>query len=237
MGLPVSVHVRGQEPLVDGAEPYVEHLFAYLRRADATFSTFREDSELLRVRRGELDLEDAHPWIVEVMDLCAEAEDRTDGLFSARAPDGGGARVFDPTGLVKGWAVSAAAEHLRLAPGIEYLVNAGGDITAGLGRGSLGADRADPWRVGIEDPSDRTQIARVVTLTSGGVATSGSAARGAHVYDPRTGIPVAGGGSASVLGPDLLWADVWATAAYVDPVAADALLRERDPAYELVHVA
>lgn len=231
MGMPISVHLRGPEHLVARAEPHVANVFAHLRRVERVFSTYRDDSDLMRVRRGELDIGQAHPWLAEVAVLCDEAEERTDGLFSARSPRGR-ARVFDPTGLVKGWGVAEAAEHLRLAPGIDHLVNAGGDIVAGTGQGRTGA--VTPWRVGIEDPADRTQIARIVDLARGGVATSGAAARGAHVYDPRTGSAVSAGGSATVVGADLVWADVWATAAFVDPVAVAALLPERQPGYELI---
>jgi thiamine biosynthesis lipoprotein len=71
----------------------------------------------------------------------------------------------------------------------------------------------------------------MVPLRVGGLATSGSAARGAHVVDPRSGTPVARPGSASVWGPSLMWADVWATALYVDPEQGQAALHELDPAY------
>ncbi len=77
-----------------------------------------------------------------------------------------------------------------------------------------------PWRVGIEDPAERTRLAATVELTVGAVATSGNAARGAHITDPRTGSPVDRPGSATVTGPSLLWADIWATAIFVDPEAA-----------------
>ncbi|WP_241259731.1 FAD:protein FMN transferase [Rhodococcus sp. KRD197] len=45
--------------------------------------------------------------------------------------------------------------------------------------------------------------------------------RGAHIIDPRTGRGVEHPGSATVAGPDLLWADVWATATFIDPTALD----------------
>lgn len=53
------------------------------------------------------------------------------------------------------------------------------------------------------------------------------------MLDPGRGTPVTRPGSATVVGPDLLWADVWATAAYVDPERAAALLRDRNPEYRL----
>ena len=38
----------------------------------------------------------------------------------------------------------------------------------------------------------------------------------------------------TVTGPDLMWADVWATAAWVDPTEAARLLVSRDPAFRLL---
>jgi thiamine biosynthesis lipoprotein len=54
--------------------------------------------------------------------------------------------------------------------------------------------------------------------------------------DPRTGEGVTRTGSATVTGPDLLWADVWATAAWVDPEQAVRLMSDRDPAYSLLRL-
>jgi thiamine biosynthesis lipoprotein len=226
MGLPVSIHVRADRPgVLDGHEvrTAVEQAFAVLRRVDLVFSTWREDSELMRVRRGDLDPARAHPWLVEVEQLCAEAHRRTAGLFSASY----GADGYDPTGVVKGWAVEQAAMHLRHVQGISWCVNAGGDLLAGTGRGAS----PSTWRVGLEDPRTPGVVAARIPLRVGGLATSGAAARGAHVVDPRTGADIAGDGSATVWGPTLVWADVWATALFVDPSAGEAALAAADPAY------
>ena len=222
MGLPVSLHVRGRvdQPEVATA---VEQVWGVLRRADAVFSTWRQDSELMRLRRGDLSAAQAHPWLAEVEQLCVAAERRTGGLFSASF-DGA---HHDPTGLVKGWAVERAALHLRHVPGISWCVNAGGDLLAGAGREAA----PSTWNVGIEDPRTPGAVAATVALRAGGLATSGAAARGAHVVDPRSGSPIDRAGSATVWGPTLLWADVWATALFVDPAAGNHALAGADPAY------
>ncbi len=129
---------------------------------------------------------------------------------------------------MKGWAVEGAARHLALSARTTFCINAGGDIVAG--RGSQAGD-ARPWRIGIEDPRERSRIAATVDVTAGAVATSGTAARGAHITDPRTGQPVARAGSVTVTDPDLLWADVWATALFVDPAAGERAMGALDPAY------
>ena len=232
MGMPVSVHVRAVEPTRPDLEAGVARVYAHLRKVDAVLSTWRADSDLLRLQHGER--EEAHPWVADVTELCLEAEERTDGLFRAWRRRPGGRLAYDPTGLVKGWAVAAAAAHLDVVPEIAYSIGAGGDIVVGAGRGLSAA--APSWRIGIEDPRQPGVVARVVTVGRGAVATSGAAVRGAHVVDPRTGLGVTRSGSATVVGPDLLWADVWATAAWVDPGRAERLMAERDPAYGLITI-
>ena len=90
MGMPVSVHVRTVEPTRPDLEAGVARVFSHLRRVDAVLSTWRADSDLLRLQHGEAD--DVHAWVADVTELCLEAEERTDGLFRAwrRRPGGGG---------------------------------------------------------------------------------------------------------------------------------------------------
>ncbi len=232
MGMPVSVHVRAVEPTRPDLEAGVARVYAHLRKVDAVLSTWRADSDLLRLQHGERD--EVHPWVADVTELCLEAEERTDGLFQAWRRRPGGRLSFDPTGLVKGWAVAAAAAHLDVVQEISDSIGAGGDIVVGAGRGPSAT--VPTWRVGIEDPRHPGAVARVVSVRRGAGATSGAAARGAHVVDPRTGKAIGRDGSATVVGPDLLWADVWATAAWVDPDRAATLMADRDPGYALLTI-
>jgi len=222
MGMPISIHVRG--PLAregaGGAEEAVGRAMDDLRRVEAVFSTYRADSEISRMRAGTLAATEADPWVREVVALCDEARDRTGGWFDAHLPGPDGVRRFDPTGLVKGWAVERAARALAAQlPDHDALVNAGGDV-------ALRCDRTDTpdWRLGIEDPADRTRLLATVPLRTGGMATSGTAARGAHIIAPRTGERVDRGGSVTVVGPDLTWADVHATAAFAQGDGAERYL-------------
>ena len=231
MGMPISIHVRAHDPDRPEVVGAVERAFAHLQRVDRVLSTWRADSDLLRLQHGEIDEPD--DWVAEVTDLCLEAEERTDGLFAAWRALPLGRAVFDPTGLVKGGGVEGAAAHLELAPKITWSIGAGGDIVCGTGRGMR--DQDPVWRIGIEDARQAGRIVDVVPLSRGAIATSGSAARGAHIRDPRTGRALDHPGSVSVTGPRLLWADVWATAAYVDPTRAARLIQERDPAYRLIN--
>jgi thiamine biosynthesis lipoprotein len=190
-------------------------VFAALAADDAMFSTYRADSTVSAIRRGELRLNVAGPRVREVAALCDEAARRTGGAFSAWRPGPDGKPTFEPSGLVKGWAVEQAfdvlSERLAELGPHDLLINAGGDI-------AVRCDRADTpdWRIGIEDPRERARMLRVLDLRNGAVATSGTAARGPHIVHPTTGAPAEGLLSATVIGPSLLWADVYATAAFVD---------------------
>ena len=230
MGTVASVHVRAEDADAPQVHAAVRRVFAHLRRVDGVLSTWRADSDLLRLQHRETT--EAHAWVADVVELCLEAEERTEGLFSAWRHRPGGRTVFDPTGLVKGWAVAGAAEHLALVPGVSYGVGVGGDVVVGTGPGVGPA--APEWRVGIADPARAGVVADVVAVRRGAVATSGAAERDGHVVDPRTGLPVRRPGSATVVGPDLTWADVWATAAWVDSVRVERLLRRRDEGLRLV---
>jgi thiamine biosynthesis lipoprotein len=109
--------------------------------------------------------------------------------------------------------VERAARHLDQLEGIDWLVNAGGDVLCRASHGPA-------WRVAVEDPRDRSRVLRVLALEHGAVATSGCAARGAHITDPRTGRAATTLLSATVVGPSLTWADVLATAAFVEGPAS-----------------
>lgn len=214
MGLPVSVTVRGPEARGDRADGVVQALYADLRRADRVFSTYRADSEVSLLRSGALAAQLASEQVREVLGLCEQARDLTGGCFDAELPQPDGRRLLDPSGLVKGWAVERAAQVLDGLDGVDWLVNAGGDV---LGRALHG----EPWRVAVEDPRDRSQLLCVLPVTGGAVATSGTAARGRHLVDPRTGGAAADTLlSATVVGPSLTWADVLATGAFVEGPAA-----------------
>jgi thiamine biosynthesis lipoprotein len=214
MGLPISIHVRGPEAGSERVAGLTAELYDALRRDDAMFSTWKPDSPVSRIRDGRDQLRDAHPRIRRVAALCELAAQRTGGSFSAWLAGPDGRLRFDPTGLVKGWAVEQAftrlVERLRDLGPHDALVNAGGDI-------AVHSERTDTpeWTIAIEDPADRTRVLRTLALRTGAVATSGTAARGHHITDPSTGAPAEGLASATVIGPELTWADVFATAAFV----------------------
>jgi len=175
---------------------------AELRAVDAAFSPFHSRSLVSAVRRGELTPDSYPPPLAEVVQCCDAMRAATDGWFDAWAVPGG----FDPTGLVKGWAMDRAAVLLRAAGIDDYAITAGGDW---LVRGN--GPRGGAWRVGVADPDNPLRVLATVELTDGAVATSGY---GAPVVNPHTGAPARSRGPATVTGPTLSTADAFATALY-----------------------
>ncbi len=232
MGMPISIHLRGASALGSAAERAVAEAFGVFREMDRIFSTYRDDSDLMRLRREEVEVGAVSPLVQEALAIGEQAERDTAGAFTTLLPTGHGDLAFDPTGLVKGWAVDRAARCLLSLPGTSACLNAGGDLlvvpSTDLPREGGGSIA---WRVGIENPRERSQIASTVSLTEGAVATSGTAARGAHLYDPITARMVASGGSVTVVGPTLLWADIWATALYVGDARTAAAFDRSAPDY------
>lgn len=76
---------------------------ALLHEADAVFSTWDRQSPLSRLRRGDLAEADGPACLAEVRMACEAAREASGGWFDPWAMPGG----YDPTGLVKGWAVGA----------------------------------------------------------------------------------------------------------------------------------
>jgi len=175
---------------------------AELRAVDAAFSPYRHRSLVSLVRRGELSPAGYPAPLAELVRRCAALRVATDGWFDAWAQPGG----FDPSGMVKGWAMDRAAVLLRAAGIDDYAITAGGDwLVRGTG------PRGGPWRVGIADPDNPLRVLTTVELTDGAVATSGY---GTPIIDPHTGGAVRGAGPATVTGPALSTADGYATALY-----------------------
>ncbi len=215
MGLPVSVALRGRHADDSRADDAWAAVVADLRESDRVFSTYRADSVISRMSRGELS--DVPPEVAEVLAIGERARIASGGVFDV-VRDG----VLDPSGVVKGWAVERAAAALRDLDDTDFCLSAGGDMVVHV------ADPDQPdWRVGIEDATDPTRVRAVVPLRSGAVATSGLAHRGAHVVDARTGLAPTRLASVTVFGPDLTRADVEATTALAMDADAPTWLARR----------
>jgi thiamine biosynthesis lipoprotein len=222
MGMPISLAIRGRHTDDNAARTAWAKVMMVLHEVDRVFSTYRPDSFVSRLGRGEIGLEDCPPEVVDVVELGAAAERESAGAFSIRLPGPGGTRVLDPSGVVKGWAVERAAAPLRALPDTDFCLSAGGDMTC-----RTLDPTSPPWRIGIEDPADPTRVLAVVPVFTGAVATSGTAHRGEHLVDARTGRPPTGVASVTVVAASLTWADIDATAAYAHGEGAARWLETR----------
>ena len=149
----------------------------------------------------------------EVFALAEKTKQETRGFFDIKKPalpSSGPSDMFDPSGIVKGWTIQNVAELLKKNGEQNFCIEAGGDIQTN-GTNAEG----DEWSVGIRNPFNTQEIVKVLYPRGAGVATSGSYERGAHIYNPHDVSHVPNHwASITVLGPNVLEADRFATAAF-----------------------
>lgn len=223
MGTAVTFDLRpdqGTRLNARAAERAVRRCTRWLHWVDETFTTYSEDSWVRRLARHEVGVAECPGEVEDVIRLCEEFREETDGWFDPWAGPAG----FDPSGLVKGWAAQAASELLLEAGFPNHCVNAGGDVAA---RGAPTGE-SDSWGVGIAHPLVPRALCAVVSASEEAVATSGTAERGKHVWDPKRRRPADQLASVTVVHPDLTTADVYATAAFAMGVRAADWLQERE---------
>ena len=212
MGMPITVAIPDRErldtpagtvrlPTTDAAAGAV---FDHFRSVDRQFSPYRPGSETCRIDRGELAPGSASPEMREVLRLSEETKSLTDGYFDPWFQG-----RFDPSGLVKGWAIARAARILDEDGFISFCIEAGGDIEV---RGAN--DEGKPWVIGLRSPFDPGKLTHRLRLQNRGIATSGTYIRGRHIYNPKDGTRAEAIASLTVIGPDVFEADRLATAAF-----------------------
>lgn len=222
MGMPISLALRGRHADDGRARDAWLEVLVDLREADRVFSTYRDDSYVSRLGRGEITVADCPPEVADVLDLGCLARVQSAGAFDIWRRRADGQRVLDPSGVVKGWAVQRASAWLHTLPETDFCLSAGGDLVC-----HTDDPEGTPWRIGIEDPTDPRRLVAVVPVRRGGVATSGTAHRGGHLVDARTGSAPTLVASVTVVAGTLTWADLDATAAYALDGDAARWLRER----------
>ncbi len=218
----VSIDIR------DSVESKVlDDIVQWFHEVDATYSTYKSDSPISQYGLGLITPDELTPEITHILQLCDRLRDDTDGAFdpwSVPAPNGA---MFDPSGIVKGWAVERAAELLEAHRCTNFCLNAGGDIAI---RGTIAP--SVPWRIGIQHPYQEHALAKVLQISGPiGIATSATYERGQHIVNPATNRPADTVTSATVIGPSLTFADAYATALFVKGVEGLQWLQEHHDAY------
>lgn len=201
MGMPITIEIADA-----ASASLVDDVYDYFTAVDKRFSLYKPDSEISAHNRGDLALTDLSAEMHEVLELANRTKTETNGYFEIKRPDG----LLDPSGIVKSWAVRNAALIIRASGVQNFYVDAGGDIQTG-GKNGNGED----WRVGIRNPFNEHEIVKAVAISERGIATSGTYVRGQHIYNPhqpkeRIDDIV----SLTIIGPDVLEADRFATAAF-----------------------
>lgn len=204
MGMAVSYTIRGGHPR-EFSTAAVARANVWLHTVDGMFSSYRDDSLLTRYLRSEVPDVDVVDEFREVLDLCGEAVHATGGAFDPSVIVGTNGLRYDPSGLVKGWAVERAAAQMSSAGVSDFTINAGGDI----------AVRGGPWSTGIRHPFQPNALCAVLDLCGpAAIATSAEYERPGHVIDPQTGSAAQHLASVTVVGANLAVADLWATAVF-----------------------
>jgi FAD:protein FMN transferase len=193
MGMPVTIDI---EDITDVKGKIFDKVFDFFRSVDEKYSPFKETSEVSAINRGEQNISQEMRTILA---LCEQTKKETKGYFDVYFND-----KFNPSGLVKGWAIKKAADLIATKGYTRFFVEAGGDIQA----------HGKPWRVGIRNPFNKEQVVKILEIDDRGVATSGNYERGKHIYNPLTGERADAIASLSVIGPDIYEADRFATAAF-----------------------
>lgn len=201
MGMPITVEVVDARVTMAA----FDRVWAYFEYVDNTFSTYKDTSEITHINEGKVRLEQASDDMQTVFQLSEQTRQETDGYFDIRHNG-----RYDPSGLVKGWAIHNAALLLRELGYENLYVDAGGDIQT-FGKNAQG----QPWRIGIRNPFKMDEIVKVLLVGDQGVATSGTYIRGQHIYNPKNQHEIITDVvSLTVIGPNIYEADRFATAAF-----------------------
>lgn len=170
---------------------------------DKTFWNF--DREMKQLPDAELVKE--HLKLVNYKNILLDAESQTVFLKEQGMRIGFG-------GIGKGYAAEMAKRILQERNVISGVVNASGDLTTW-------GTQADgkPWTIGIADPDHAALPFSYMNITNTSVATSGNyekfvmigGKKYSHTINPKTGMPVSGIKSVTIICPNAEIADAMAT--------------------------
>ncbi len=194
MGMPICVQIDDSDDL-----SLFDKVYDYFDYVDKKFSTYKPDSEINAINNKMLLLNQASSDMQLIFKLAEQTKLETDGYF-----DIFNGKTFDPSGIVKGWAINNAAKLLKQLGSNIFYVDAGGDIQTS---GRL-------WTIGIRHPFQTNKIVKSLNIDNLAVATSGIYERGNHVYNPKKPTETNDLVSLTVIGPNIYEADRFATAAF-----------------------
>ena len=205
-GTILFIDVASSKVGLDELNAGLAEVIEYVKVIDREFSTYKPDSQVSQIRRGEIKIENASAQMQEVWQLCLRARELTEGSFDPWCVKGG----YDPSGYVKGWAADGCIRILKGHGAENIQINAAGDLAL-----AGGFEDGKPWSIGVRSPENKFEVLKVFEIFDGAIATSGTYEIGAHIKDPHTGLIAIGARSATVIGPDGGLADALATSLVV----------------------
>lgn len=153
---------------------------AVLERWEGAFSLFRPESELSRVNASPAEVLMVSPLVASTLEIALDVAAETDGLV-------------DPTLCGRWREVAVRGRMLSRPPGLELDLNGivkslavdeAMAVLDGPGFVCVGGDLAVRGPVDVALP-----VGGAIRVVAGGLATSGTASRGAHLVDAATGVP------------------------------------------------
>lgn len=147
--------------------------------------------------------------------------------------------AVDLGGIAKGYAVDKAVEALKKNGIRQGMVNTGDLYAFGESK------EKGPWRIGLQHPRKRGEIATILEVEDRAVATSGNyeryfvlkGKRYAHIFDPRTGWPTQGMASVTILADRTMEAEALAVSVFVLGPQRGLGLVNRLPGVEAIIIA
>ena len=192
---------------------------AVLERWEDAFSLFREESELSRVNKSRARVLTVSTLFARALEVALYVAAETNGLV-------------DPTLCGRWPQIVLAGQMLSRPPGVELDLNGvvkalavdeAAALLDGPGFVSVGGDLAVQGPVDVALPAGGA-----IRVVAGGLATSGTASRGAHLLDPATGRPSdSRWAQVTASGSSCLAADVAAKAAFLLEESGPGWLDER----------
>ena len=186
-------------------------------------SLWNFDRSMTRLPSKEQALESVH--LINYKNIELNAEDCTVYLKEKGMRIGFG-------GIGKGYAAEMARRLLQQRNVTSGIINASGDLTAWGTQPS-----GNPWRIGISDPDAPEKIFSYLNISGKAVATSGNyekyviinGKKYSHTIDPKTGLPVTGIKSVTVISDNAEFADAMATPVAVMGIKAGLYLVNQVP--------
>lgn len=201
MGMHITVEIVDKQ----ASQSDFDDIYNYFTYIDNKFSTYKDTSEITKINTGRLHKDQYSRDMKAIFELSTITKQETNGYFDIYNKG-----KYDPSGIVKGWAILRASELLKKKKFKNYYIDAGGDVQVS-GQNAKGK----PWTVGIQNPFDKNEIIKILSLKGDGIATSGTALRGQHIYNPHNlNKSLTDVISITVIGPNVYEADRFATAAF-----------------------